>query len=198
MRLRSQGAKQQGKTYTTTKEKAYDIVKQKEGEGPLDKEDFLAELDDLGGAFAAVDGNDGYGIVTKELNTTGKQRRGTSNSGKVHEGAHLMRSEEEAENLEDIDWSNLSLDKDEAAARGTQLKSMLGIKDSTPITSKQLQYLIDNFVRLTGMDNNMHAFLNSITDVESAAKWLSKNAYSLGGALNLLGILKTKSGKRGL
>lgn len=56
----------------------------------------------------------------------------------------------------------------------------------------------DNFVRLAGMDNNMQAFLNSITDFENAAKWLSKNAYSLGGAVNLLGIIKHPSGKKGL
>lgn len=128
----------------------------------------------------------------------GKQRRGTTNSGKVHEDSHLMRSEEELHNLEDINWSNLNLDKDEAAARGTQIKSMLGIKDNSPITAEQLKYMKDNFVRLTGMDNNMQVFLNSITDFDSAAGWLSKNSFSLGGAMNLLGILKRPSKKKGL
>lgn len=130
----------------------------------------------------------------------GKQRRGVANNAQIHESAHLMRSEESVNALEDIKWSCLDLDKDEAAARGTQIKSMLGIKDNTPITADQLKYMQDNLVRLTGMDNAMQAFLNSITDYEEAAVWLSKNSYSLGGALNLLnyGFLKHPKGWKGL
>lgn len=99
---------------------------------------------------------------------------------------------------EEIDRSSLNLDKDEAAARGAQIKSMLGIKDNIPISSKQLRYIKDNSARITGMDSNMQSFLNSISDFDKSAKWLSKYSYSTGSALNLLGVTKNPSGKRGL
>ena len=61
--------------------------------------------------------------------------------------------------MEDINWSNLRLNKDEAAARGTHIKSMLGIKDNIPITSEQLKFINDNFANLTGMDKSLQLFL---------------------------------------
>ena len=82
--------------------------------------------------------------------------------------------------METINWSNLKLKEDEAATRETQIKSMLGIIDDTPITGEQLKYMKDNFVRLTGMDNNMQLFLNSITDFDEAAGWLSSNSFAEG------------------
>ena len=102
--------------------------------------------------------------------------------------------------MEDINWSNLKLNKDEAAARGTQIKKLLGINDNTPITPEQLKYMKENCVRLTGQDNNLQVFLNSITDFDTAAGWLSRNAFSLGAVLNLLDydFLKHPHGLRGL
>ena len=97
--------------------------------------------------------------------------------------------------MEDINWSNLRLIIDEAAARGTQIKSMLGIKDNTPITSEQLKYIKDNYGNMTGMDNSLQLFLNSIEDFDSAAKWLSKYSISLGAAMNLLEIAQHPLGK---
>ena len=110
-----------------------------------------------------------------------------------------MKTPKEADNMEIINWSKLNLDEDEAAARGTQIKMLLGVKDSTPITAKQLEYVKDNYVRLTGQDNNQQRFLDSITDLELAANWLSKNSFALGGARNLLkyDFLKSSSGWKG-
>ena len=197
MRLRNAGLSKDGRTYIKNKEEAVKIAQSYDPD--MGANEILEGIDDSGGAFAIARGDSGYGIVTKELNTMGKQRKGTTNSAYVHEDAHLMRGPEDGD-IEDIDWSALNLKKDEAAARGTQIKSMLGIKDNTPVTAKQLEYMKDNFVRLTGMDNAMQAFLNSITDMESAAKWISKNSYSKGGALNLLGydFLKHPKGWKGL
>lgn len=192
MRLRNKNIQQKGKIYVTDEKGA--IEKAQKFNPNLSENIIKKQLDELGKGFANPE--QGYGVVEKEINTTGKQRRGTTNSGKVHEDAHLMRNNIDINNMEDITWSKIAnIDKDEAAARGSQIKSILGITDDTAITKEQLMYMKENFVRLTGMDNNMQAFLNSITDFESAAKWLSKHSYSLGGALNLLGIIKSPLGK---
>ena len=99
--------------------------------------------------------------------------------------------------MEDIKWTKLNLDKTEAKAKGTQIKYMLGIKDGKPITVQQLKYLKDNLVNFKSIDGNMQAFLNSITDFDSAASWLSRNSYSLSAAINLLGIIKLPRGCKG-
>ena len=88
--------------------------------------------------------------------------------------------------MKEITWSNINLNKGEAAARGTQIKRILGIKDNSPILAGQLKYMKDNFAERTGQDNDLQAFLDSITDFEDAAEWLSRNAFSIGAALNLL------------
>lgn len=88
--------------------------------------------------------------------------------------------------MDEITWSNNNLNKGEAAARGTQIKSILGVKDFSPISAEHLKYMKDTFVELTGQENSLQAFLDSITDFEDAAEWLSRNAYSLGTAFNLL------------
>lgn len=117
--------------------------------------------------------------------------------------------------MDSIDWTNLNLDKDEAAKRGTEIKLLLGIKDNGAISSEQLKFLKDNYQKFNEYDNkqpkllkdNNHnfyeydnkiqVFLNSITDFEHAALWLSRYSYSLNAALTLLGFIKYK-GKRGL
>ncbi|MBR1379051.1 MAG: hypothetical protein IJ557_08020 [Bacteroidaceae bacterium] len=76
--------------------------------------------------------DDKIGFVDIKLNTKGKYRRGAVNNTKIHEDSHLMRTIKEGNNMEAINWSNLKLKEDEAAARGTQIKSMLGIIDDTP------------------------------------------------------------------
>ena len=196
MRLRARGLSQRGHAYTKDDNGAYNVYKNLGFD--KSKEDFLSEVEELGGAYADT-GDNKYGIILNRLNSTGKSRRGTTNTANVHESAHLMRTPKEAENMEQINWSNLNLDEDEAAARGSQIKSMLGIKDYTPITAEQLKYMKDNYVRLTGQDNNMQRFLDSITDFGLAAGWLSRNSFALGGARNLLkfDFLKHPSGWKG-
>jgi hypothetical protein len=105
----------------------------------------------------------------------------TKNNEIVHGDYHMRGTP-----TEDITWSNIDLNPGEAAARGTQIKIMLGLKDGSPITPEQLKYVKDNYLRLTGADNNLQAFLDSITDFYSAAGWLSRESYSITAALNLL------------
>lgn len=62
---------------------------------------------------------------------------------------------------------------DEQLARGTQIKNYLGIVDESPITSEQLKYAAQNYVKDTGYDNNMTDFFSTIEDYDKAAKWLS-------------------------
>ncbi len=64
----------------------------------------------------------------------------------------------------------------ELKARGTQLKNYFGITDDTPITGDMLKYAAKNYVKDTGLDNNMTQFFSGIKDWDAAAEWLSKNA----------------------
>ena len=73
---------------------------------------------------------------------------------------------------------NINLDlylarPDEQLARGTQIKNYLGITDDSPITSEQLKYAAENYVKDTGHNNNMTSFFSMIKDYDKAAKWLS-------------------------
>ena len=64
----------------------------------------------------------------------------------------------------------------ELKARGTQLKNYFGITDNQPITGDMLRYAAKNYVKDTGVDNNMTQFFSGIKDWDTAAEWLSKNA----------------------
>lgn len=97
-----------------------------------------------------------------------------------------------------IDWSSLNISRDEAAGRGAQIRYILGIKDDVPITAEQLKCMKDDAEKLAGQDDNIQAFLNSITDFDAAADWLSRNSYSINAAMTLLGIIKHPRGWRGL
>ena len=102
------------------------------------------------------------------------------------------------ENMVNFNWSSLNISRDEAAARGAQIRYMLGIKDDVPITAEQLTCMRDDEEKLAGQGDDIQAFLNSITDFDAAADWLSSNSYSINAAMTLLGIIKPPSGKRGL
>ena len=88
--------------------------------------------------------------------------------------------------MENLDWSKQHLDKGEAAARGAQIKYLLGVKDGCPITSEQLKYAKNNCERFSELDRGLQTFLYFIIDFDAAADWLSINSYSLECALNLL------------
>ena len=98
--------------------------------------------------------------------------------------------------MEVITWSNLELNENDAAAKGTLIKYKLGIKDGAPISVEQLKCLKEDSI--LGQDHSLLVFLESITDFDEAASWLSRNAYSRGAAMNLLGIIKHPNGKKGL
>ena len=100
--------------------------------------------------------------------------------------------------MDKIDWINVEtidiLNPDVVAAKGSMIKYLLGINDNSPITAEQLIYLKENFVRLTGVDNYLQSFFNSITDFDKAAKWISKYSCQTGEQNTLLGF-KTILGK---
>ena len=56
------------------------------------------------------------------------------------------------------------------------LKNYFGITDNRPITGDMLRYAAKNYVKDTGLDNNMTQFFSGIKDWDAAAEWLSKNA----------------------
>ena len=72
---------------------------------------------------------------------------------------------------------------DESLVRGTQLKNYFGITDNSPITADMLKYAAKNYVKDTGMNNNMNQFFHTITDWDKAAKYLSNFSYKKGGKL---------------
>lgn len=72
-----------------------------------------------------------------------------------------------------IDRDMYLMNPDEQLGRGSQIKNYLGITDASSITPQQLQYAAKNYVKDTGMDNNMTDFFNMIVDYNKAAKWLS-------------------------
>ena len=63
----------------------------------------------------------------------------------------------------------------ELKARGTQLKNYFGITDNQPITGDMLKYAAKNYVKDTGLDNNMTQMFSGIKDWDSAAKWFTAN-----------------------
>ena len=97
--------------------------------------------------------------------------------------------------MEVVTWSNLELNENDAAAKGTLIKYKLGIKDGAPISVEQLKCLKEDSI--LGQDHSLLVFLESITDFDEAASWLSSNAYSRSAAFNLLGILKYPHGGYG-
>ena len=99
--------------------------------------------------------------------------------------------------MESISWSNIRLSEDEASARGTQIKRLLRINDDDSISAEQLEYLKKS--NIPEIDDTLLTFLNTITDFDSAAKWLSDNSFPLVAALTLLDydFLKDPHGKKG-
>lgn len=71
----------------------------------------------------------------------------------------------------------LSNNGSELAARGSQIKDYFKITDPyQEITPEQLKYAAKNYIKDTGIDNNMSEFFEGISNWEEAAKWLSKYA----------------------
>lgn len=69
----------------------------------------------------------------------------------------------------------------ELTGRGTQIKDYYGLSSpDQEITEDMLRYAAKNYVKDTGMDNNMTEFFKSIVDWKEAAKWLSKWSTMIG------------------
>lgn len=63
----------------------------------------------------------------------------------------------------------------ELTGRGTQIKDYYGLSSpDQEITEDMLRYAAKNYIKDTGMNNNMTEFFKSIVDWKEAAKWLSK------------------------
>ena len=74
----------------------------------------------------------------------------------------------------------------ELAARGTQIKDYFGLSSpDQEITEDMLRYAAKNYIKDTGMDNNMTEFFKSIVDWKEAAKWLSKWSTMIGAPVIL-------------
>lgn len=64
----------------------------------------------------------------------------------------------------------------ELSARGSQLKDYFGLRKDEELTEDMLRYAKENYIKDTGLDNNMSEFFNLINDFKNAAKWLDKHA----------------------
>lgn len=87
---------------------------------------------------------------------------------------------------ENIQEYLLDHSEEELVARGTQLKNYFGLKGNEPITPEMLKYAAKNYVKDTGMDNNMTQMFNAITDWDAAAQWFSKYSLKQGGKMNII------------
>lgn len=74
----------------------------------------------------------------------------------------------------------------ELTGRGTQIKDYYGLSSpDQEITEDMLRYAAKNYVKDTGMDNNMTEFFKSIVDWKEAAKWLSKWSTIIGTPITI-------------
>lgn len=67
----------------------------------------------------------------------------------------------------------------EQTARGTQIKNYYGLNEGNQdITPAMWEYARRNYVKDTGINNNMTEWLNSVDerDISAFVKWLSNNA----------------------
>lgn len=67
----------------------------------------------------------------------------------------------------------------EVAARGSQIHDYFGHTNKEPITEGMLKYARDNYVKDTGINNNMNDLLWSINDYKGLADWMTKYATGL-------------------
>lgn len=84
---------------------------------------------------------------------------------------------------------NGSIKGDELSQRAAQLKDYIAIKNNIPldedfiITKSQFDDALKNYVKETGLDNNMTAFINGIKDKKGLLKEMNKRALSIAPAV---------------
>lgn len=67
----------------------------------------------------------------------------------------------------------------EVAARGSQLHDYFGHVGNEPITEEMLKYAKNNYVKDTGINNDMNDLLWSVNDYKGLADWMTKYATGL-------------------
>lgn len=137
---------------------------------------------------ASYYGNNLKGAVIRNKNHALKEyNRNNRQAAISHEIRHAFsgrtpsRTDIEGFDVENIKYFNKN-NYDELAARGTQIKNYFGLTSpDQEITPSMLKYAYKNYIKDTGINNNMIEFFNSITDFDKAAKWLSENSFEKGG-----------------
>lgn len=72
----------------------------------------------------------------------------------------------------------------ELSQRGSQIKNYFGLtKSNQEVTPEMLEYAYQNYIKDTGINNNMGEFFFSITDFQKAAKWITENSLKNGGKI---------------
>lgn len=72
----------------------------------------------------------------------------------------------------------------EMVQRGTQIKNYFGLTSpDQEITGPMLEYAYKNYIKDTGLDNDMSDFFAFIDDFDKAAKWINRNCLKEGGKI---------------
>ena len=117
----------------------------------------------------------------KEYNRNNRQAAISHEIGHAFSGKTPNRTNIEGFDVENIKYFNKN-NYDELATRGTQIKNYFGLTSpDQEITPSMLKYAYKNYIKDTGINNNMMEFFNSITDFDKAAKWLTENSFEKGG-----------------
>lgn len=104
-----------------------------------------------------------------------------------HELDHAVNKPSQAGRQSVLEWfndnsQNVYFSKNnstELAARGTQIKDWLKMSRNRDITTDELRNAAKNYVKDTGLDNNMTEMFDKIYDWEKAAKWFSQYASAI-------------------
>ena len=87
-------------------------------------------------------------------------------------------------NINDVDNYYIRRNFTEMIQRGTQLKNYFGLTSpDQKITPQMLEYAYKNYVKDTGIDNNMSTFFSFIDDFGKAAEWINNNCLEKGGKI---------------
>ena len=65
----------------------------------------------------------------------------------------------------------------ESSARLTQLKNYFGLTKDQPLTYEMFEYAKKNYVKDTGLDNNMTEWFNSIINIDKFLEWANKHSW---------------------
>ena len=104
-----------------------------------------------------------------------------------HELDHAVNTPSQAGRQSVLEWFNdgsqngyfSKNNSTELAARGTQIKDWLKMSHNRDITTDELKNAAKNYVKDTGLDNNMTEMFDKIYDWEKAAKWFSQYASAI-------------------